>query len=85
VGLAIVGIAGAMAAWGQQQGMAENVEANEKGVKLCCEKAYSNENNLTAVVTEMRISNELAKRDRDENREAHQQIMDKLEEIETQR
>ena len=55
VGLATAGILGALGAWGQQQGMAENVEANGEAAKVCCEKAHANENDITVIATEWRI------------------------------
>jgi hypothetical protein len=81
-GLAIAGIIAALTAWGQQQGMAENVEANEKAVEVALDKSYRNENTVTAVVTELRIFNHNYEQDRLENREAHRAIMQKLNEME---
>ena len=81
IGLAIAGIVAGISAWGQQQGMARDVDANGKAAKLCCDKAYANENELTGVVTELRLLNETIKRDRNENRAAHKAIMDKLDDI----
>lgn len=51
--LAIMGIAGGITVFGQQQGIKKDVAANHEAATMCCDKAHKNETDIAVIGTKL--------------------------------
>jgi uncharacterized protein HemX len=74
--LAVMGIGGAIAAWGQQQGMKKDVKANGDIAKVCCAQTNDNEKEIAVIGAKFDAFKEQYQKDQAEARRDRQAILD---------